>query len=288
MKFSQTAAAIGEVKQKNGFRILGQAFLGDGSGIVVADKVNRLANYWEPAPGGEQRIVSTAYLWVGSQIPFENISASKLVVVDIGYPPNDDRVHILWQNGATGIASTGGYTLTEQKTHAAAHQPLTDVPDWRATVSGTEVYIAEGKYIDASGDEQKWYGGNTGAAATALATRSAALTSGQHQLCWVTFDLTNGIIVTEAATAVTAVGTLPSRNEFLDADYTVTTTNRKLVPVYLYYQQASIADADILRKWDMRWPISTPSASDENVLDSILTDGNGDVLSDGNGDVLYE
>lgn len=269
--FKRTAAAMDQVKQENGFRIVGSAYLGNGSGTVVADKLNRVVNLWQEAPGGDQRITFTAYLWVNTNIPFENIAANQVIEVDIGFPPNDNRLHALWQKSGPAITATGGYTQLEMKAHAAAHQPLADVPDWRATAQGSEVHIGEGKYIDASGDEQKWYGGSTNAAATTLATRQAALTSGQHQFVWITFNLTSGILVTEASSAVTAVGTLPSRNEFLDADYTVATTNRKLIPVYLYYGQTAIAEADIVRKWDMRWPVMEPGTGS----------GSGDVTGPG-------
>ena len=240
-----------------GTRLVDVGYYGDGNGVVVADQANRVAYYWKPAPGG-QRTVGTAVLHPNANLPFQNLTSTGLLVaVDLGYPPNDGRLHIMGQNGTEGIAATGGGTLSEQKINAAAFQPAADVPEWRCTALATinEVFIAGGMYEkESTGDILRWYGGDTRQASTTVASRIAALSgTGKHQLCWVCFDKENAKPSTAANTAATPVGALPARAEWGDAAFTgISSSDRKLIPVYLYDGQV-LADADFYRMWDARF-----------------------------------
>ena len=252
--------ALAENTAATGIVPVDTAYLGNGAGVVVVDTLTRRVNVWQPSQGGNARVVFTAILWTGSNIPLANIAASQLIPVDLGFPPNDQRLSVLWQNGPMGTAGANGKTLGEQKANSTAFPIAANIQDWRVKIqSGTpEVFIAEGIYKRESDDAVlKWYGGTTALADDTITDRISALTSGQHQVCWICFDKENGIPATEVSAAVSAVGSLPSRYEFLSPDsaFTVSTSYRKIVPVYLYYGQTEIVEADIYRSWDARFLI---------------------------------
>lgn len=248
------AEAVAEGHAAYGIRPAGWAYLGDGeSGAVVADAARRLAYYWEPAPGGGRRPKLTAILHPDCNIPYEDLqSADVLIAVRLGFMPGENELYIMGQADGPGRASTGGLSPLEQKVNSSFYSSVVNVPEFRCEAAGAEIFINEGAYVQPStGAVKKWAGGNTGLAGTSLATRMAALTSGQHQLAWVGFDLENGEPVTLANAAVSASGELPAKGEFnQDTDFAFTTTYKLLIPANLWYGMTEVAETDIYRDRD--------------------------------------
>lgn len=256
-----------------------QAYLSNGiDGTVIADQLNRLAWFYTEADNG-RRSKDVAILLPGCGIPFDNISPDIRIPIKLGKPPNDDRLHIMGQDGT---AATGGYTIEEMKINAAAHQAAADLQEFRVSAIGAdviEVRIEAGLYTQPStGLKMRADTATTYDAATTLTDLQALLGANEHQIVWVCKNYETGAIVTAAGTATTASSTVPSPGEFVDSDITgitIPANCKPLIPVYLYDGQTAIEEVsparDILRLWDARldFPLNVASSGGSGAVDKI-------------------
>lgn len=251
------AQAVAAGHAKHSGEVTDYGFLGDGNGTVINDLGNRIVNYYQEAPDGGKRTVSTAPLSETSNIPLANISVGTVIPVALGYPLDNGPFSVLFQTSATG---TAGYTLQDQRTNNTQFPQSSNIQDWRATpLPGfIEVQIALGHYIQLSTKKPFNFTGDTRFADTSMTTRVAALAAGKHQICWIFFDEEAGILRTAVSTAATPAGSLPAPLEFTTADFqsvALPNSNCKfLIPVYLYYgQTGTLLASHIYYNWDHRF-----------------------------------
>lgn len=83
---------------------------------------------------------------------------------------------------------------------------------------------------------------------------AAALTSGQHRLVGVAFDPSSGTFIAIPGTAASVSGSLPSRSDFVEADYAAIDFTNYYPAGYLYsyFGQTTFAEDDCLRLFDPR------------------------------------
>lgn len=246
---------------------------GSGQGRIVKDASKREVYYFEGDLGDLQRGQGSAYLPPGKGIELMDSKAQEGLEIEIRKSSgNTDRWEV-YEVKAGSFSGTNGRLPSDQKTDLAALPTLSRLNTLRprATVPASLSFTAPGTYyyVKPSTGERQVVHDVSGSVATAV----TALTSGQHQAAMLYLDTETGLSAVATATAVTAAGALPSRNEFYDftfASITIPSYGIPLANVYLYYGQTALTEADFYRSYDPR-PLFERGGGT----------GTGDLLADG-------
>jgi hypothetical protein len=242
-------------------------FLGDGQGNVqVTGGLRPREVYYRNSLNSNDKGV--AVLADGASIPYGGIQSliDKEVVAE--KIPGDDTLYI------TRLNSADQNSPMEQLISQAAHPTADRVASLRGRPTSPpsrDVYVDGGQvftYLD--GGSLKYFYSGLGAAGAAI----DALGANEHQLAVACLDPSTGLITVVLSTAVTAVGTVPSRNEFGAAHVAALTLDGYYPScvVYLYENQAAIEEADFLRQYDPR--LSYVPVSDTGSTSTVTTSNN--------------
>lgn len=262
-------------------------YLGNGNGTVRPDNpLSPRDCYYRNSL--DQAVPSIAILSPNTNIPLENVDAYDSIECVLAFPPGAAEPQIM-RLAISGEYATNGRTPLEQAVLVAATPTQDKIATFRpqpTEPSSTFTQIlADPPFAYRSAFNLKYFI----TAYIDLAVPIAALASGEHQLALVYMLRSTGELTYATGTAVAAVGTLPSRSEFLASDVEAITLPRGAYPagvLYLYYGQTALELADHLYQYD---PRQLFEAMDDDLLDAfdlILTDSEGSVLSDSEGNVL--
>lgn len=108
--FQQAAQTYTE---KHGTRISGTGYLGRNDGTNTckdASFASARKMFYYTKQGGVAQPYSSAVLYEGSGIVYEDSAANKDKAVVLGYPPGDNRLHILRGADTEAYNATGGKT----------------------------------------------------------------------------------------------------------------------------------------------------------------------------------
>lgn len=226
---------------------------------------------WIHQGSQDDRKIAPAVLSSTSGIKYERASLARLIGESVwaGFPDiSNNNTATLYVKELTeeSLANLDGQTPIEQAINNALFTDPANLTNMRLEVTGTkEVLIGKGTYTRPS-DSNTYQFNETrsgfGTGNDSIATLIGALTSGQHRVAWVTVARETGKIKVVASTAVTAVGALPQRSQLINTIFgiSVTATYKRIVPIYLYYGQTDVAEADVYRQFDARLD-STAGAS---------------------------
>jgi len=248
------------------WRPAGTAYLtrGDGNGTLIFDEDKRLV--WLHRTDASTPFY--AYLPPLSSVPLlDGDTSIETYEVRLGYPEDSNVLTVRDTLSAGGMASAGGYSPMEAVINAAQYPPVsqfrtlnarsTDTPSTSITVDGPYLYTkpSTGALVD-FGSQQS----------ASFSAEIAALTSGQHQCGWICLNVETNALVGVFATAATAtntVGTTEARGEFTNTNFTaisIAATYKRIDPIYLYYGQTTIEEADFYRDSDARLDYPVGSA----------------------------
>lgn len=274
--------AFAEHTGETGTRIVDHAYLtrGPGTGQLVVDAATRRVYYYQLTSTGNVRATGVAVVSTALVLQFVNDKRYENVAVDLGYEAGDpNTLKILRINNTFGVASVGGNTPAEQISNSNAYPVPANAVDLRSqptAPASQEVQVGAGNYLNDSGDIKLFSTDQTANATHTLTAQIATLTSGQHAVCWICLDVSTGKLDTVLGTASSAAGTLPSRKEFNSSSafnaITVTSPLKRIVPIYLYYGQTEIVEADYYRAYDARHPFNPAGSSGGSGITQLTGD----------------
>jgi hypothetical protein len=247
-EFKAAFAAVGTTGAFN-------AYLGQGPDSTTLTREDGLYPremwWWRDTEQGRE--IDSSPLHPNCNIAYDNLTGLINAQVRIGYPEGSSIQQILYITPNVGMRSFGNQSPLDQKINAAFSPPQSNLPDLRTGTTSTpplSLLVTEGNYIRPSTESLMHFAGAT----LTLSSQIGALTSGQHRLGLICLDPEPDALVFQGASAVTASGSLPARDEFSYAHLTAISisTYIPLGAVYLYNGQTSITEDDLLRRLDPR------------------------------------
>lgn len=214
-------------------------------------------------------------------------SSNATIEVRVGYPPGSTQYTVMDNLTLAGQQAVGTLSNVEAFNYEAWWAQLNQITPLRARCTDP---VSASVAVDGPLSPIQPSSGlpnNITTLTYSFTTLIAALTSGQHQFVKLYYDKEALVLYVQAQTAVTAASSLPSRSEFSADDlagFTTDSTWIDIIPIYLYYGQTEIAEADFYRTLDLR-PLFSGSGSGSTV-EKILTFPTGLVAIDANGYVM--
>jgi hypothetical protein len=238
---------------------------------------------WIHQGTGDDRKIGTAVVSTSSGIRYDKKSLKNCINLEcwVGKPDTadpDSKTLYVKELSPKAIAALDGLSPMEQFGNEALFTDPANLTNMRVEVNGTlEITVTRGTYKRPSdGNMYMFNEGRSGFGTgnDSVAAIQAALTSGQHCVAWVAVARETGKIKVVASSAATAVGTLPQRTQLISTIFatSVTTTYKSIVPIYLYYGQTSVAEADVYRQFDARLD-DTAGASGGGGIGNVVNSG---------------
>jgi hypothetical protein len=229
---------------------------------------------WYYVGNETNRVTGSAILHNNANIVYDSLPNLKGELVWIGKPPGTTEGAGLYIESVVNPINKNGASAVDQAINAAAYPSTANLQELRVlptTPASKEIFVSNGGYTKPSdGSFNRFFAAISGFNAhDSVATAINALTSGQHQIAWICLDYATGKIKVVAGTAVTAVntvGTAAARQEFINTAATtisgisVTSTYKRILPLYLYYGQTQITEDHHLRQYDARLEFPLPAA----------------------------
>lgn len=105
--------AMQDYTENHGWRVVGVGYLGRNDGTNTCKDANFAMSrkmFYYTKDGGVANPYSSAVLYEGSGIVYEDSADNKDKAVVLGYPPGDNRLHILRGADSQAYNATGGKT----------------------------------------------------------------------------------------------------------------------------------------------------------------------------------
>lgn len=249
--------AVKDALARSGFTDFTLVKLGKGDGLGTLRNPNGMKrDIW--VRRSDTRELFTAYLPPNPLVPLRDGDPNiERIEVRVAKPPFIDRFVVIDALSLAGIESIGEVSPMEALIYAAFWTALKNITNLRARPFDppTNDVLVDGPlwYVNPSTGRLVLY--TTTSVGTAIQTAITALTAGKHQLGILYLDQTTNSLGLSTGTAVTATGALPARSEFTDTDVAniaLPAYATSIIPIYLYYGQTGVAEADHYRDWDMR------------------------------------
>lgn len=257
--FSRLKNALAGKWAAYGVRIVGVARLGrgDGSGVVRNTSTDQRFRqvWWYRTAADESRVeFGAAQLSESAGLLWENIDAFEGLQVTLGYPPNTNVLHVLGV-ASDGLTELGGLTPVEQSLRLVATPKSYNFDFLRAkpTLPPSTTLVVEGLVFYDRPDRaaRDFFAGESFDFSAAI----SALGADEHCLAILCLDTISSNLTARFNTASTATLALPYPADFNAADVAGIGVESWMIPlavVYLYENQATIEETDILRLLDPR------------------------------------
>lgn len=255
--FIEIRKAIADQSARFGYPPSFKAYLGRGDGVTITDP-----DY--PVPGANQYVwyyteegrQGHAIMSAGAGIPYVNQPEYHGLPIQIGHLPDAFNIKaecVLGVGGNEGMAAVGGTSVINNSVTNNYYGSLDKLTNLRIQISSGLVVAVDGPFLysDPATNVFRYYDG-TGT--VDLAAAQAGLSAGQHRIADLYLDPSTNTLGHVDSTPASAIGILPARSEITYTDLFALSVDGKvrIGPVYLYYGQTSIVEADILRTLDYR------------------------------------
>lgn len=258
----RTIATVGTTGTKTAY--LGK---GDGTGTITDSTAPQLRTVWFYADTEAGHELGTAILAESAGIPYEDNPQLEGLPIRLGFPPGATELYVIGLNGIEGRRFAGNLTPLESKYTSMAYPYFRDIRDGRIEITqptSLSVLVTGGFFYSQSTTIQMMSD-----ITYDFTSAVAALTANQHQLAVLCIDNTTGNLATVATTAATsALGSVPSRNEFTASSISALALGGSYIPLgvlYLYNGQTAITETDIFRQFDPRLFLSPVAGSSSNI-----------------------